>query len=283
MTSATILADSINENGNRLTTLSVRFHRFILPEFNTHRQFSRNFSSSRAIPVSKLIQSVLDDPAMPVSWGANKAGMQAGSEIDNQVKSVFVDDFLSKEDAWKEALQRAVESAKAFNEAGYHKQVVNRLIEPFMWATGVVTATEWDNFFNLRDHDAAQPEIRLLAQKIKEAMNNSTPKLLQQGQWHLPYILEEEKELPINVQKKISVARVARVSYKTHDTGVTSTVDKDVQLHDMLKDEGHLSPFESVARLSDFREYEAEANFRGFIQYRASVEEELYYKRTQGN
>ena len=291
MITATVLADSLNEKtGDRLTTLSLRFHRFILPEFNTHRVFSRNAQSSRAIPVNKVIQTVIDDPAIPVHWGKNIPGMSANEELSAPVKLEFVlpkgDSFdsvdlghLSSKEAWLQARDAAVTVARAFSEAGYHKQIVNRLIEPFCWTTMVVSSTEWANFFEQRISDSAQPEIKELAIKIKEALDNSEPRALKLGEWHLPYILNEEKHLPINVQKKISVARCARVSYKVFDTGVTSEVNKDVELHNRLRDELHLSPFEHVAELVNDENYFQRANFKGFIQYRSYIEEEMRFAK----
>jgi uncharacterized protein YecT (DUF1311 family) len=213
---------------------------------------------------------------MPVHWGKHQKGMQADFENEELVRSVYVPDFVSNKQAWLEARDRAVESAQAFAEAGYHKQIINRLIEPFSWSVGVVTATEWDNFFNLRDHPAAQPEIRLLAQRIKEAINASTPALLLEGDWHLPYILPEERSLPTEVKKKISAARCARVSYKTLDTGVNSTVDKDIQLFKSLADEGHMSPMEHQAVSYSACPEFFETNFRGWVQFRTEIESYKY-------
>lgn len=237
---AKVVEDSI-ANGVPLTTLEVRFHRFILPEFNTHRMFSRNFSSSRAIPVAKMIEQVQNDPAMPVHWGKNITGMQAKEECDKLVQlGVNNKAFFSREDAWDESAAAQIYYAERFAEADYHKQIVNRLIEPFQFVKGVVTATEFDNFFALRDHEAAQPEIQVLARCMKQAMEESIPTELQHGEFHLPYITEKEYEvLNRNIVGeyrnlvRASVARCARVSYMKHDN-TSPSMDDDLELYNQL-------------------------------------------------
>jgi hypothetical protein len=174
---AQIVADSICPQGNRLTTMQLRYPRFIHAEAKTHRvlriddaeyefkqeigfmddeNMSRNASSSRAIPVEKMIRDVLDDPAMPVSWGSNKPGMQAGEEIETPIEFLSIGDGLvysfTKEEAWLAARDYSVQVARGFAKAGYHKQVINRLLEPFGHISVIVTATNWDNFFALRCH-----------------------------------------------------------------------------------------------------------------------------------
>lgn len=247
--SAKIVCDSISQTGIRLTTLELQFHRFILPEFNTHRMFSRSAASSRAIPVKRMLEQVRESPAMPIHWGKNQPGMQAREECNNLVTMDW--DYYNdcectgtRESAWKEGADNAVSKARAFGFAGYHKQVVNRLLEPFQWIKVIVTATEWDNFFKLRVHKDAQPEIMLLAKHMKEAMDNSTPTELIPGQWHLPYITNEDclKTTTDNFVK-LSVARCARVSYLNHDAS-SPNVDKDIALADRLLKDGHMSPFE---------------------------------------
>jgi thymidylate synthase ThyX len=276
MISATVLQDSYSEdNLSRLTTLSITFHRYILPEFNTHRCFSRNGKSSRAIPSSKLIQQVINDPAIPSSFGKNKKGMSASEE--NYATIAYDNKDLSAKEAWLVSRNKAVEMAKLFSDAEYHKQTVNRILEPYSWTTMVVSSTEWDNFFSQRISEHAQPEIRELAIKMKEALDNSKPVNLALREWHLPYILEEEQSLPLDTRKKISVARCARVSYKMFETGVTSTVEQDIKLYEMLKSEYHLSPFEHIAEPMHPDSFHGEANFSGYTQLRAYVEEELYF------
>lgn len=243
---AKIIADSVSPEGVRLTTLQLRYPRFIHAEFMTHRVFSRNASSSRAIPVAKLLDQIEEQPAMPIHWGKNQAGMQAREEHDEPIK-ILSGIKVEKEEAWKRAGMSASLFARAFMDAGYHKQIVNRLTEPFQFINVVCTATEYDNFFTLRLHEDAQPEIHNLAMKMKEAMIMSVPNLLEAGEWHLPYVSEEEINT-LNTQEaiKCSTARCARVSYLNHDK-TDPSVEKDIELHDMLVTHGHMSPLEHQA------------------------------------
>lgn len=272
-TSTQVIADSINVEGRRLTTLKLRYPRFIHAEFMTHRVFSRNASSSRAIPVARLIQDVIDDPAIPCYWGANQAGMQAGEEINEPVVldwhtfkgSVITTERkeFTSEQVWLLARDQAVRFATAFAAAGYHKQVVNRLLEPFAHINVVVTATEWSNFFDLRLHPDAEPNIQLLARAMKLAMDASRPKLLTHNEWHLPFVEEQGRLADL---KMVSVARCARVSYETHD-GEPTVFDKDLALGQRLASSGHWSPFEHQAAPTTGRV----ANFRGWRSYRSEM------------
>lgn len=289
---ARMVADSVSEtSGVRLCTMELRFHRFILPEFNTHRVFSRNASSSRAIPVDRMIRTIEADPAIPVHWGANQKGMQAGEELDTIVLSPFSGRAMSPKEVWMEfADLHAVKYAKAFSDAGYHKQIVNRLTEPFQYVNVVVTATEWDNFFRLRLHPAAQPEIQELAKIMKACMDEySTPRELCVNEFHLPYIsrfdAKGEVDYTANTGEdaiKQSVARCARVSYRTHD-GNEPTLEEDVRLFTTLKDMSHLSPFEHVATPHlnvqdeglthiDMQGRPWSNNFREWVQYRTLID-----------
>lgn len=279
---AVIIKDSINTAGTRLTTLQLRYPRFIHAEFMTHRVFSRNASSSRAIPVKRLIQDVIEDTAMPLHWGKNQPGMQAREEHNDQVVVGFGSDdyvFGSREEAWNVARDNAIRQAEMFDAAGYHKQIVNRLLEPFTHINVVVSATDWDNFFELRDHPDAQPEIQVLARAMKDAMAGSTPDRLREGQWHVPYVdFNEELQLYadrhdlglIEVARKVSVARCARVSYVTHD-GRKTTVEEDVALHDKLvvAEPLHASPAEHQATPAVGTK---DRNFQGWKQYRQWLE-----------
>lgn len=283
MIEAKVIADSISESGKRITTLQVKFHRFILPEFLTHRVFSRNFSSSRAIPTKKLLEQVRSDPAMPVYWGKNQAGMQADEELTGDAK-------LNAITRWKIAAKLAADQAEILAEHGAHKQIVNRLIEPFIWANGIVTSTEWDNFFELRDHEDAQPEIRELAIRMREAMADSTPRLLKGGEWHLPYISEDERNDSFfkilankNMLQKISAARCCRVSYLKHD-GQVPDINDDLALFQRLAGAVplHASPLEHQATpdyphpYESWRNKELHGNLVGWIQYRKLWEQEIY-------
>lgn len=275
---AKIIADSMTHNGVRLTTLQLRYPRFIHAEFMTHRVFSRNASSSRAIPVERLIQDILDDTAMPMHWGKNQPGMQAREEHDALVELQIGDDWLNQpemkvfesRDAWRFARDNAIETAKAFHKAGYHKQIVNRLLEPFSHINVVVTATDWDNFFALRDHPDAQPEIQVLAREIKAAMARSEPDFLAPGEWHLPYV-DALMLGDLETMKRVSAARCARVSYLTHE-GKQSTVEEDLALCDRLIGGRpfHASPFEHQAEALP---YASRANnFTGWLQFRRDIE-----------
>jgi len=225
--SAKIIADSVGAAGVRLTTLQLRYPRFIHAEFMTHRVFSRNASSSRAIPVKRLIAEVEQDPVYPSSWGLNQRGMQAGGVLSENAEQ-------AARHTWDYARNTAIEAAESFYAQGLHKQIVNRILEPFAHINVVVSATEWDNFFALRMHPDAQPEIQELATRMHEAMEASTPQLLESGVWHLPYILDvEHMFLDTANLIKISVARCARVSYRAHD-GAPSEPEKDLELYERL-------------------------------------------------
>jgi thymidylate synthase ThyX len=236
--SATILKDSTN-GINRLTTLQIVLPRYILAQFNTHRVFSRNAGSSRAIPFSKLKEKLYANPVVPI-WNKNQPGMQG-------IFSVTATEAIELDEIWLEARDSAIRYAELLANRGVHKQIVNRLLEPFMYTQVVVSSTEWQNFFDLRLHDAAQPEIAELARKIKEAIDGSEPQLLLAGTWHLPYITKDEEFFSLEQKIAISVARCARVSYRTFDTDAVSTLNKDIQLYQRLFSEKHLSPFEHIA------------------------------------
>lgn len=278
MISAKIIAHSI-ANNIPLITAEWCYPRFIHSEVMTHRMFSRNASSSRAIPIEKMMLQVLDTPATPISWGKNKPGMQADITLDEWGKSTC-------KNIWLNASRDAIKSAKYLAEQGLHKQVANRLLEPFQWIKVIVTATEWDNFFKLRLHPDAQPEIQELAKCMKQAIDESTPVELKPGEWHTPYGMGETVE----ERRFTSVAGCARVSYDNHD-GSNRTVIKDIKLHNDLFLAGHMSPFEHQATpMSLHQEYWGadlgfdhgtthkdingflwSGNFRGWIQYRQLI------------
>jgi thymidylate synthase ThyX len=264
---ARVVLDSIGPAGVRLTTLEVTFPRFVLAEFNTHRVFSRNSASSRAIPTAKLIQRVLEEPAIPLEWGRNKAGMSS-SEI------LAEEEGTEAQRIWLDARDAAVERARALLELKVHKQQLNRLLEPFLWHTVIVTSTEWDNFFELRCAPQAQPEIRAAAVRMREALGESLPAPVADGEWHLPLVQDDERSLDPETLKKISAARCARVSYLTHDG--KREIEKDLDLCARLMDDRHLSPFEHVATPSNDAEFHA--NFRGWQQMRKEVERPVVFR-----
>lgn len=259
-----IIADSISHSGVRLTTFQLKYQRFVHSEMMTHRVFSRNASSSRAIPIAKILDQVRNDPAIPVEWGKNQAGMQAREHLseEDQIKAKFL---------WFVARDEACNTAQMMADLGLHKQIVNRILEPFQWIHVVVTATEWDNFFALRDHPDAQPEIRELAKMMKAAYNDSTPKKMNIGDWHLPYITEDDRHLTVDDQKKVSAARCCRVSYMKHD-GFRASLEEDIQLHDRLvtANPPHMSPVEHQAECWDGEGWCG--NFRQWLQYRKELE-----------
>ena len=262
------IKDSISPNEIRLTSFQLRYPRFIHAEFMTHRVFSRNASSSRAIPVKKQIEAIIADPAIPIHWGKNQKGMQAEFECNEAVKLAGLD--FSNRDAWLYAMERAIEIAEAFDKAGYHKQIVNRLLEPFSHINVLCSSTTYSNFLALRDHKDAMPEIQQLAVGIKEYLNNTTPYKLKPTEWHLPYVDTTDGEFV-----KQSVARSARVSYLTFDMK-PSTLEDDLALYDKLVSSKplHASPAEHPAtpdhKLQDgsWLNPSKHGNLTGYIQYR---------------
>lgn len=238
---AKVIADSINSEGDRLLTVEATMHRFVLAEFNTHRAFSRNSASSRAIPVSKQLAKIQSDPAMPVEFGTNKTGMQADDPLSGLYADQAAYHWLKARDAAYLATQRLSV------DLNVHKQVANRMLEPWMWHTVIFSTTELDNFFEQRCSELAQPEIRVVAEAVRDAVNASTPEQISENGWHMPYLQEDEKNLDIDVKKKISVARCARVSYLTHDG--SRNIEKDLELYERLvtAQPPHWSPLEHVA------------------------------------
>jgi thymidylate synthase ThyX len=266
--------------------MQLKYPRFIHAEFMTHRMFSRNASSSRAIPVERVIKALQEDPALPVYWGLNQKGMQARREVDLEIIPDIEKDWLLARDIMITVAKNLIEKYKL------HKQIVNRVLEPWAHIYTVVTATEWENFFNLRRHPDAQPEMKVLADRMWEALESSTPRELAHGQWHLPYVLPEDyvkaeerrgtcKDEGLLDLVKVSTARCARVSYRTHD-GLTPKFEEDIHLHDELLKNGHLSPFEHPATplLVETGSLFC-GNFRGWRQYRKTIAGEDVFKPGQ--
>lgn len=266
MTSVKIICDSVNSYGVRLTTFQLEYPRMIHSELLTHRVFSRNSSSSRAIPIDKIIQRVKDNPAMPVYWGLNQKGMQAKEEASLEL-------VQQGKEVWLAALNAVLPFVEKLKELGFHKQIVNRALECWSYISTVLTATEFNNFFKLRCHPDAQPEIRVLAEQMRDLYfdNKTKCNVVNINQWHLPYISDLEKSKYSNdILIKASVARCARVSYLTHDKQ-NPDINKDVELHDRLVADKHLSPTEHIATPEgiDFI-----GNFRGWRQYRKTIPNE---------
>ncbi len=236
--SARVIADSISPEGHRLTTLEVRMHRFVLAEFNTHRAFSRNSASSRAIPVPKTLAR-LANPVVPLDWPREQKGMQGGDGIDNPDEARAV---------WLSARDAAIEHAQKLRALGVHKSVVNRLLEPFMDHTVVVTATDWAGFWAQRRSPLAQPEMRAAADAMYAAWHGSLPLPLHYFDWHLPYLTHTDKaEIPAQCWQGVSAARCARTSYLTHDG--RRDWNEDFALYRRLQaaEPPHWSPLEHVA------------------------------------
>ncbi|MDX0267702.1 hypothetical protein GOC13_07765 [Sinorhizobium meliloti] len=283
--------------GIRLTTFQLRYPRFIHAELMTHRVFSRNASSSRAIPVLTMLKEIIADPAMPVYWGANQKGMQAKAELAGWRRRLAIR-------AWRAARYPAVAAAYISYKIGLHKQIANRICEPWAYINVLVTATEYKNWFNLRRHEDAQPEIRELADRMFEAREMSKPARLRKGQWHLPYLQSWERDsLSTADALKVSVARCARVSYLTHDQKAPDLA-QDIALYDRLVGSTplHASPAEhqatpddidpkSLAKVTEqafwtrsdlwkyapstFEHSHLHGNLRGFIQYRKTLPSEF--------
>jgi hypothetical protein len=237
----------------------------------THRQFSRNASSSRAIPVRKLLADMLKDPAYPIYWGSNQKGMQAGAPLDGWR-------LCTVRFAWQLGKWAAAGVAWMADKAGAHKQVVNRLIEPFCHINVVVTSTEWSNWYALRDHPDAEPHIRHLAKAMREAADLSDPVVLDAGQWHVPFVdatdgPDDPVKPSMKLSVKLSVARCARTSYLTHD-GKVPVAEDDLALYEKLVggDPLHASPAEHQATPDPYGEFRSQwGNFQGWRQFRKTL------------
>lgn len=236
-----VVCDSISPDGVRLTTLECEYPRIVLSELNTHRMLSRNSASSRAIPFEKMLQQL---NGRPVRFGAANKGMQdKGEDFHNKIRleNAFADEFFADpEYVWEMARDSAIEYADAFQGSGYHKQVYNRLVEPFQMIKTVISATEWNNFFHLRLDSAADPTIYELARCMKKAMDSSKPQELKAGEWHLPYVEalrlkggsiygytmdNSVDSLSTSVAIKVSAARCAAVSFRNEDYGLEKCLE----------------------------------------------------------
>ena len=334
MISAKVIAHSKHSLfGNEIISYEVVMPRYILAEFNTHRMLSKNSASSRAIKFEKLLESVRENPFIPVAWMKDHTGMQGHEYItDEQIIKSLTNNHLYARDS-------AIEYAIGQSKLGLTKQLVNRLLEPFMWHKVLVTGTEWENFFaqrcpqyeygyklgspeesgkeyfrsrkdllrmrdsisrdniieNLSDlewrkSNRGMADIHMmdLAEAIWDAKNESTPKILQPGEWHIPYgdeatfiyLLDTSVSQKEATEKliKVSTARCARTSYTVvGEEGKPTDYEKDLVLYDKLLKSGHWSPFEHCAKAMNRTEYISSVsegcigwsgNFRGFIQYR---------------
>lgn len=358
--SAKIVADSINQQGDRITTMEIVFPRMILAEYNTHRLFSRNSASSRAIPFKKMVEMVKNTPFIPIAWQKDHSGMQGTQYFEGWRAKIL-------ELAWIAGSKTAVFAATKLHKLGLTKQLCNRLLEPFMYHKVLVTFTESENFFKLRcpqysiskalpdyynddnvgrdfkswsdiemffnidksddgGHTASSRkalsrlnrvteieklkcnsgmgEIHImdLAEKMWDAMDESTPVQLKPGEWHIPYgdnitfedtypFDHEGNRLNNEKRLKIAIARCARLSYQTLGDNPKIDYEADLKLFEVLKNSGHFSPFEHVARCMSEDEYYQSVkgnrfnnkelndsnygwcgNFKGFVQYRYLLE-----------
>ena len=286
-----IIADSINAiTGDRITTMKVVFPRMVLAEFNTHRAFTRNSASSRAIPFKKMVKMVKENPFIPIAWQKDHKGMQGSEYLSKEGEISEVNMATSN---WLSARDAAITWAESLNsdENGYPsvtKQLCNRLLEPFMWHTVLCTATDFENFFALRCHPHADIHIAKIAEMMLEAYNTSTPQKLGMGEWHVPFgdrldkkevdkfawITNKERNLsPLQTELAIATARCARISYETLGDNPKIDFDADIRLHDSLVKGGHWSPFEHCAFATNFSK-QPESNFKGWIQYRKKFNNE---------
>lgn len=272
MITTQIIADSIAPNGKRITTFELEYPRFIHSEFMTHRALSRNAASSRAIPVSTMLRQVWDNPAVPVHWGRNMSGMQAKEELQGWHKACA--EFL-----WDTCGRVVCGFAWAMSKVGAHKQIVNRIVEPWCNIKVVATATEWDNFFYLRNHADAQPEIHKLALCMYDNYLHSVPKLLKKGEWHLPYVDGytvisdddtpfKETDIRLSQALKLSASLCAQTSYRKAD----ESVQKALSMYDRLVESKpvHASPFEHQGTPSP-KKTDRSGNFLGWTQYRQII------------
>ena len=259
--SAKIVADSISPQGKRITTIEVEFPRIILAEVNTHKIISKNYSSTRAIPILTQLELIANNPTMPTFYGKNQSGMVADEELSNfqkaQADCVILDmlDYVSQ-------------GVKKLHEIGLHKQSAGRYLEPWMHVKGVITSTEWENFFWLRKHPDAQPEFQKLATAIFEAREGSTPILLKKGEWHVPYycdgfwkpgdyvknengsiqMLDDKRGYTLKEALMISSSCTAQVSYRKTDDSLEKAITVYNRLNIGSKDvPQHVSPTEHQA------------------------------------
>lgn len=283
--SAKVLADSLSPCGARLTTMEWTYPRCIHSEIMTHRMLSKNAASSRAIPIDKMIARIREYPFIPKVWGTHQSGMQAGAELDEAARQVAIDQWLDARDS-------AVRYAEGLQRLKLAKQIVNRVYEPWMFITIIVSATSWENVWGLRCHKDAEPHFQELAYKARNAMDASTPRVLGAGDWHLPLVdvigrgsdsdwgsarnllfadqtfrigSDETKDALRRIEevlRKVSVGRCARVSYLTHDG--KRDLQADIDLHDRLivQQPAHASPAEHVAQALDWPKWFANPTHR---------------------
>ena len=299
---AEIVADSISDSGVRLTTVECKYPRFILAEVNTHRVFSRNGASSRAIPFKKIAASIREEPARPLRWLLNQPGMVATHAMADGSEAAVECDKI-----WKEAMEAAIGFATRLDDCGVAKQYVNRIVEPYIMTRTLITSSKWANFFKLRDHPTAQPEFAELAQKILQAMAVSIPinrTIATEDDvscWHLPYVVPElydpgtlfeyVQQIPEDVfcgfdavpwrQESVvpllimSAARCARLSYNLFDGGRPSFANDLATFTKLWTNPLHASPMEHQALVGDsYAAGPRTGNFHGWRQLRKFLPDE---------
>lgn len=283
---AEILADSVAPSGSRLTTYRLKYPRFIHSELMTHRTHSRNAGSSRAIPGHILRRQVIQHPANPVFWGRHQRGMQATEESTGFRRWVH-------QRLWYGARVPVVAAHWGLEKLGLHKQVLNRILEPWVWMESIWSATDngWNNWFHLRAHKDAQPEFRHLAEMMLAAYRASKPQKLQAGEWHVPYGDKEDMVRQGNTPEKLAalkegsfagirpfpsnpadvpvvdgdaplkaaIGKIARVSFHAHDK--KKAFEEHLALYEKLakaeveSEPAHLSPMEHVAQALEADDY----------------------------
>lgn len=249
---ARVIADSISTSGTRMTTMEIEYPRFILAELNTHRMLSKNSASSRAIPVKAMHDHIRENTAAPVYWGINQPGMKAKEELVGA-------DLSWAKYVWANARDAAIKSSQELAELNVHKQITNRITEPWMLMKTVISGTEWANFFWLRDHPDAQPEIATLANKMHTAYTDSVPQVLFAGEWHVPYVNayrdsrssvyyytdNNNRYITAEEARVISSSCCAQVSYRKND----DSYEKALKIYTQLieSEPAHASPVEHQA------------------------------------
>jgi len=256
-TTAKVIADSISPEGKRLTTLELQYPRIVHAELLTHRVFSRNASSSRAIPVLTVLAHIFKNMFVPSYWGATQKGMQAKKELPYIRRKLAIG-------LWRIGVLINLFGSYLLYLLGVHKQLANRNTEYGSYIKVLVTATDFNNWFNLRTHSDAQPEIRVLACKMQLALQISNPKKLNYGEWHTPYM--DKYLFDIEKTKKISASCCAQVSYRKIDK--SSAIALKIFNKLIHSKPRHSSPFEHVATPMVGKH----GNFNGWFQYRQEIE-----------
>jgi hypothetical protein len=264
MIRATVVADSVSPAGHRLTTLEVTFPRMILAEVNTHRVFSRNSASSRAVPVRRMLEQVKEDPFVPLVWRRAAPGMVGGEILTDD------GDVKAAREWWLMARDAAVVHAGRLLDLGLHKTLPNRVLEPYAWHTAIISGTTWDGFWAQRCAPGADDHMRLTAEAMRAACDASTPRPIGAREWHLPYITAEEYENPdlSDVQlRQVSAGRCAQVSYLNHGRAdVEADLDRFARLR--AADPPHWSPMEHQAMPLPSDVGRPFGNFTGWVQQR---------------